>query len=240
MSKHLPAKHGSSIFLGLCIPFLLSVSVPVLLSFTRWETSQFSCYLLAYLSHFLRFKAVSAHQFIQNLISFSFVFPHLSTFLYKASLLSLQVTLTHFALSSYKRDLWLPTSFSILDLNIHNLAYAFSIFLRESFFLPCLSFLKLGFFGVELTLSTPCSRFDPSLSRQSAALTILILSYLTISPLGLMALSSFRFGKGGSGVFANCLLCVAEATLSHLAGPECFNFSAGAWAILQTLAAVVF
>ena len=45
----------------------------------------------------------------------------------------------------------------------------------------------------------------------------------------------FPFGKGGSGVLANCSLCGAEATLSFSAGPACSSFSAKACAILHAL-----
>ena len=45
----------------------------------------------------------------------------------------------------------------------------------------------------------------------------------------------FPFGKGGSGVLANCSLCSAEATLSFSAGPVCSSFSAEACAILHAL-----
>ena len=45
----------------------------------------------------------------------------------------------------------------------------------------------------------------------------------------------FSFGKGGSGVLANCSLCGTEATLSFSTGPVCLSFSAEACAILQAL-----
>ena len=45
----------------------------------------------------------------------------------------------------------------------------------------------------------------------------------------------FSFGKGGSGVLANCSLCGTEATLSFLAGPVCSSFSAKSCAIFQVL-----
>ena len=45
----------------------------------------------------------------------------------------------------------------------------------------------------------------------------------------------FLFGKGGSGVLANCSLCGAKATLSFSAGPVCSSFPAEAWAILHAL-----
>ena len=45
----------------------------------------------------------------------------------------------------------------------------------------------------------------------------------------------FPFGKGGSGVLANCYLCGTEATLSFSAGPVCSSFSAEARAVLHAL-----
>ena len=45
----------------------------------------------------------------------------------------------------------------------------------------------------------------------------------------------FVFGKGGSGVLANCSICGTEATLSFLAGPVCSSFSAEACAIVHAL-----
>ena len=45
----------------------------------------------------------------------------------------------------------------------------------------------------------------------------------------------FSFGKGGSGVLANCSLCGTEATLSFSAGPVSSSFSAEACAILHAL-----
>ena len=41
----------------------------------------------------------------------------------------------------------------------------------------------------------------------------------------------FSFGKGSSGVLANCSLYGIETTLSFLPGPVCSSFSAEAWAI---------
>ena len=46
---------------------------------------------------------------------------------------------------------------------------------------------------------------------------------------------SFPFGKGGSGVLANCSLRGTKATLSFSAGPVCSSFSAEACAILHAL-----
>ena len=48
-----------------------------------------------------------------------------------------------------------------------------------------------------------------------------------------MALFLFRFGKGGSGVLANCSLFCTRATVSFSAGPACSSFSAEACASLQ-------
>ena len=45
----------------------------------------------------------------------------------------------------------------------------------------------------------------------------------------------FPFGKGSSGVLANCSLCGTEATFSISAGPVCSSFSAEACAILHAL-----
>ena len=45
----------------------------------------------------------------------------------------------------------------------------------------------------------------------------------------------FPFGKGGSGVLANCSLCGAEATLSFSVGPVCSSFFGEACVILHAL-----
>ena len=45
----------------------------------------------------------------------------------------------------------------------------------------------------------------------------------------------FPFGKGGSGVLANCSLCGTQTTLSFSAGPVCSSFSAEACAIQHAL-----
>ena len=94
---------------------------------------------------------------------------------------------------------------------------------------------NLHSFTVESTLPTPCSRSDPTLSRQGAAL-----AHLDSLPLhGLVLWTDgsvpFPFGKGGSGVLANCSLCGTEATLSFSVGPVCSSFSAEACAILHAL-----
>ena len=78
---------------------------------------------------------------------------------------------------------------------------------------------NLPSFTVESTLSTPCSRSDPPHSRQGAALAHLD----SLPPHDLVLWTDgsvpFPFGKGGSGVLANCSLCGTEATLSFSAGP---------------------
>ena len=99
---------------------------------------------------------------------------------------------------------------------------------------PC-SPWNLPSFTVESTLSTPCSRSDPPFSRQGAALAQLDSLPLMIWCFGQTGLFLFLFGKGSSGVLANCSLCGTEATLSVLAGPVCSSFSAEACAILHAL-----
>ena len=94
---------------------------------------------------------------------------------------------------------------------------------------------NLPSFTVEFTLTTPCSRSDPPLSRQGAAL-----AHLDSPPSHDLVLWTdccvpFPFGKSGSGVLANCSLCGAEATLSFSAGPVRSSFSAEACAILHAL-----
>ena len=103
--------------------------------------------------------------------------------------------------------------------------------------LACPPFLawSLLSFTVESTLSTPCSRSDPPLSRQGAALAHL--DSLLPHDLVIWADCSvpFSFGKGDSGAFANCSLSGTKATLSFSAGPVCSSFFAEACAILQAL-----
>ena len=45
----------------------------------------------------------------------------------------------------------------------------------------------------------------------------------------------FRFGKGDSGILANCSLCGTKATFSFLTGAVCSSFSAEVCGILQAL-----
>ena len=88
---------------------------------------------------------------------------------------------------------------------------------------------------MESTLSTPCSRSDPPLSRQAAA--IAHLDSLPPHDLVLWTNGSvlLPFDKGGSDVPANYSLCGTEATLSFSAGPVCSSFSAEVSAILHAL-----
>ena len=87
----------------------------------------------------------------------------------------------------------------------------------------------------ESTLPRSCSCSDPPLSRQGAALAHL--DSLPPHDLVLWTGSSVLcpFGKGGSGVLANCSLCGTEATLSFSAGPVCSSFSDEACAIQHAL-----
>ena len=107
---------------------------------------------------------------------------------------------------------------------------------REAFLTcpPCPPW-NLPSFTVESILSTPCFRSNPPLTRQGAALAHL--DSLLPHDLVLWTDGSvpFPFGKGGSGVLANCSLCGTEATLSFSASPVCSSFSAEACAILHAL-----
>ena len=90
-------------------------------------------------------------------------------------------------------------------------------------------------FTVESTLSSSCSRSDPPLFREGAALAHL--GFLTPHDLVLRTDGSvpFPFSKGGSGVLAICSFCGTEATFSFSVGPVCSSFSAEACAILHAL-----
>ena len=93
----------------------------------------------------------------------------------------------------------------------------------------------LPFYSVEPTLSSPSSHSDLPLTRQIAAL-----AHLDSLPSNNLAFwtdgsAPLPFGKGGSGVLANCSLCGTETTLSFSEGPVCSSFSAEACAILRAL-----
>ena len=99
---------------------------------------------------------------------------------------------------------------------------------------PCPPWNLLSFI-VESTVSFACSHSDPPHSRQGAALAHLD----SLLPHDLVLWTDdtirFPFGKGYSGVLANCSLCGTEATLSFLLGPVRSSFSAEACAILHAL-----
>ena len=171
----------------------------------------------------------------------------------EVSLPSLRVTLTHFTLLSYERALRLPTSFPISGLARHGVkprlsrsswrAFATTHPLMLPFtcsreaLLACPPFppWNLPSFMEESTLSSPCSRSDPPHSRQGAALAHL--NSFPTHDLVLWTAGSvpFPFGKGGSGVLANCSLCGTEAIFLFSAGPVCSSVSAEACAILHVL-----
>ena len=171
----------------------------------------------------------------------------------EASLPPLRVTLTHFTLFSYERALRLPTSFPISGLarlgvkprlcrsswrafaSTHPLMLP-STCSREALVAcpPCPPW-NLPSFTVESTLSSPCSRSDPLTLAKVRLSPTLSLSPLMTGYSGQTAVP-FPFGKGGSGVLANCSVCGTEATLSFSAGPVCSSFSAEACAICTLFA----
>ena len=198
-------------------------------------------------------KLERLHRAASRAITGCFSSSPIPLLLTKASLPPLRVTLTHFTLFSYERALRLPTSFPISSLarlgvtprlcrsswrafaSTHPLMLP-STCPREAVLAcpPCPPW-NLPLFTVESTLPSPCSRSDPSLSRQGAALAHLD----SLPPHDLVLWTDgfvpFLFGKGGSGVLASCSLCGTEATLSFSAGPVCLSFSAEACAILHAL-----
>ena len=171
----------------------------------------------------------------------------------EASLPPLRVTLTHFTLLSYERALRLPISFPIsglarLGVKPRLCRSSWRVFAStHPLMLPCTCSREallacppfppwnLPSFTVESTLPTPCSRSEPPHSRQGAALAHLD----SLPPHDLVLWTDgsvpFSFGKGGSGVLANCSLCGTEGTLPFSAGPVCSSYSAEACAILHAL-----
>ena len=168
----------------------------------------------------------------------------------EASLPPLRVTLTHFTCFSYEQALRLPAPFPIsglarLEVSPRRCRSSWRAFAsthplmlpstcsREAL-LACPPW-NLPSFTAESTLSSPCPCSDPPHSRQGAALAHLD----SLPPHDLVLLTDgsvpFPFGKGGSGVLANCSLCGTEATLSFSAGPVCSSFSAEVCAIVQVL-----
>ena len=139
--------------------------------------------------------------------------------------------LIHFTLSSYERVLRLPTSFPISGLarlgvkqrlcrsslrafaSTHPLTLSFTSPREAVLSCPPFPPRNLPLFTVESILPSSCSRSDPPLSRQGAALAYL--DFLLPHDLVLWTddYVPFCFGKGGSGILANCSLCGTEATL---------------------------
>ena len=141
------------------------------------------------------------HQAASHTISGCLSFSPIPLLLSKAPLPPLPVTLTHFALSSYKQALCLPTSFPIL----------------------CLARL-----GMKPRLCRSSWRALSSIhpdrkEGDSQGAAVAHLEYLPPYDLVLWTDGSapFPFGKGGSGVFANCSLCGTKATFSFSADPVC-------------------
>ena len=101
--------------------------------------------------------------------------------------------------------------------------------------MPFLTSLEPAFFTAKSVLSFSCSRYNSPPSRQGV--TLVHLDSLPHHHLVIWTDASdpFPFGKGGSGVLANCSLCSNEATFSFLAGSVCSSFSTEACTILQPL-----
>ena len=170
----------------------------------------------------------------------------------EACLPPLRVTLTHFTLFSYERALRLPTCFPISGLarlgvkprlcrsswrafaSTHPFMLP-STSSREAFFAypPCPP-RNLPSFMVESTLSSPCSRSDPVLSRQGAALAHLDFLPLMIWCFGQTALFLFLLARAAPA-FLPSALSVALRPLLFSAGPVCSSFSAEACTILHAL-----
>ena len=166
----------------------------------------------------------------------------------EASLPPLRVTLTHFTLISYERALRLPTFFPISGLarlgvkprlcrlswrafaSTHPLMLPFTSPREALVACPPSPPWNLPSFTVESTLSSPCSRSDPPLSRQGAALTHLDSLPLMICYSGLTGL--FLLARAAPAFLPTAF---SVATLSFSAGPVCSSFSAEACAILRAL-----
>ena len=164
----------------------------------------------------------------------------------KASLPPLRVTLTHFALSCYEHALRLPFSFFPFSglirhkvkprhcrsswrafLSIYPLMLP-STSLREAL-LACLPSppRNLPSYYVESTLSFPCSRSDPLLSRQGEAFAHLD----SFPPYSLVLWTDGSVPFPFSNEFANCSLCNTEAAFSFSASRVCLGFAAETCAI---------
>ena len=130
----------------------------------------------------------------------------------EASLPPLQVTLTHFALSSFERVLCLPTSFYVSGLarfgvkprlcrsswrafvSTHLLMLPSASPREVPFACPLSPPWSLPFFTVESILSSPCFCSDPSLAKVQFLLT-LSLSHLMVWCSGQTALLHFLLEK---------------------------------------------
>ena len=168
-----------------------------------------------------RLHQAASHAITRCLLSFP-----IALLLSKASLSPLRVTLTHFTLLSYERALHLPTSFPISGLarlgvrprlcrlswrafaSTHPLMLP-STCSREAL-VACPPFppWSLPLFTMESTLSSPCSRSDPPLSRQGAALTHLDSLSLMIWYSGQTALFLFLLARAAPASLPSAL-CVA-------------------------------
>ena len=94
---------------------------------------------------------------------------------------------------------------------------------------------NLPSFTVESTLSSSYSNAGPPLFHHDAALAHLDSLFSHDVLIWTDGSVPFPFGKGGSGVFANCSLCGTETTYSFSAGPVCSCFSPETCAILHAL-----
>ena len=163
------------------------------------------------------------HRAASRAITGCFLFSLIPLLLTETSLPPLQVALTHFTLLSYERALRLPTFFPISGLarlgvkprlcrsswrafaSIHPLMLP-SISSREAFLAcsPCPPW-NLPSFTVESTLSTPCTRSDPPLSRQGAALAHLDSLPLMIWCSGQTALFLFLLARAAPAFLPTAL-----------------------------------
>ena len=145
-------------------------------------------------------------------------------FFSEASLPPLRVTLTHFNVLSNERALRLPTSFPISGLarlgvkprlcrsswrafaSTHPLMLPSTCSREALLVCPPFPARNLPSFTVESPFSSSCSRPDPPLSRQGAALAHLE----SLPPHDLVLWTDgsvlFSSSKGGSGILANCSL----------------------------------
>ena len=163
----------------------------------------------------------------------------------------LRITLTYFTLFSYKQAPRLPTCFRISGLDrlkvkprLHRSYWRAFAFTHHKCFLLIilgrlllLSFspLNLPSFTLDSTLTSPCFRSDPPLTRQGAALAHLDFFIPYDLVLWTDGSAPFLFAKDGSGVLANCSFCGTVATLSFSAGQVYSSFSAEAYAIPHAL-----